>query len=219
MFKELLELLSIKKEAKIVICTICVTAVAMYFIGDRLLFADRSAALNQYKSDIDNLKTESERQDKKIGEYSSELEQKNSQINDLNKEIARLQSFEQVLPEWKKALEDERTRSSNLQDQLNQINQAARDLRQASDSCTVEENNLKASNSKLNEIVSSYGPLLSKRNEIKGIENNKDSVEAKLSELDGDPVSRQFNVEKIAQLKRVSFEYQQQLLQLRQCDK
>lgn len=221
MLKELLEYLSIGKEMKIAVSAVCVTAVAMYFICGNILFPERVEALEKYKSEIDGLKLMNQDQAKKLEEFSMVQDQKNSKINDLSVEISKLQSqsCEQVLPEWRKALDDERSKSSNLQEQLNQTSQNARDLKQASDSCMSDLSNAKASNLKLNGIISSYEPLLSKINEIKEIESNKNSVEEKLAELDGDNISRQFNVEKIQQLKRVSAEYQQQILQLQQCER
>jgi hypothetical protein len=221
MLKELLEYLGIGKEVKIAVSAMCVTAVAMYFICGNVLFPERSEILNKYKSEIDGLKSVNQDQAKKLEEYSLMQDQKNSRINDLNVEVSKLQaqSCESVLPEWRKALDDERTKSSNLQDQIIQLNQNARDLKQASDSCMADVNSLRASNSKLNDVVSSYAPLLSKESEIKRIESNKNSIEAKLAELNGDDISRSFNVERIAQLKRVSAEYQQQILQLQQCER
>jgi len=216
MLKELLESLGITKEIKIVIYTACVTAVAMYFIGDKFLFTERSATLSQSKNDIETLKATSQKQEKQLAEYLSTIEQRNTRLVDLNKEISRLQSYEQSLPEWKKALDDERIKSSKLEDQLNQMSQGARDAKQAMDSCTVERNDLKTSVSKLNAIVASYGPILDKRNEVKEIERNKNSVEMKITELDN-TLNRTFHAEQIEQLKRVSAEYQQQLLLLRQC--
>lgn len=221
MFKELLESVGIGKEVRIAVYAICVTAVAMYFICGNILFSERGDVLNQYKSEIDNLKSVNQDQAKRLEEYSLVVDQRNSKISELNLEVSTLQSQScgQVLPEWRKALDDERSKSSNLQDQLNQLSQNARDLKQASDGCMADVNNLRDSNINLNKIVSGYAPLLSKINEIKEIESNKNSVEAKLADLDGDDVSRSFNVEKIQQLKRISAEYQQQILQLQQCEK
>lgn len=217
MLKELLESLGITKEIRIVIYTACVTAVAMYFIGDKFLFTERSAILSQNKNDIDTLKSANQKQEKQLADYLTAIEQRNTRLADLSKEISRLQPYEQALPEWKKALDDERVKSSNLQEQLNQVSQGSRDTKQAMDSCTAERNDLRASVSKLNGIVTSYGPILDRRNEVKEIERNKDSVEMKIAELDGDSINRTFYSQKIDQLKRVSAEYQQQLLQLRQC--
>lgn len=219
MLKELLESLGIKKEIRIVIYTACVTAIAMYFIGDRLLFIERGAILSQNKNDIDNLKLVNQKKEKQLEEYYSVLEQRNLRVNELSKEISRLQPYEQAIPEWKKALDDERAKSSTLQDQLNQLNQGLRDIKQTADSCIAEKNDLRVNISKLNGIISSYAPLLDRRNEIREIEKNKNSIEVKLLELDGDTVSRTFNTQKIEQFRRMAAEYQQQLLQLRQCGK
>ncbi|MGC4062178.1 MAG: hypothetical protein QM749_15565 [Aquabacterium sp.] len=217
MLKELLESLGIKKEIRIVIYTACVTAVAMYFIGDKFLFTERSAILSQNKNDIDTLKSANQKQEKQLADYLAAIEQRNTRLADLSKEISRLQPYEQALPEWKKALDDERVKSSNLQEELNQVSQESRDTKQAMDSCIAERNDLRASVSKLNGIVTSYGLILDRRNEVKEIERNKNSVEMKIAELDGDSINRTFYSQKIDQLKRVSAEYQQQLLQLRQC--
>lgn len=217
MLKELLESLGITKEIRIVIYTACVTAAAMYFICDKLLFAERSAILSQNKNDIDALKSVNQNQGTQLANYLAEIEQRNTRLADLSKEISRLQPYEQALPEWKKALDDERMKSSNLQEHLNQVSQGVRDTKQTMDSCTAERNDLRASLSKLNGIVASYGPILDRRNEMKEIERNKNSVETKIAELDGDSINRVFYTQKIEQLKRVSAEYQQQLLQLRQC--
>ena len=217
MLKELLESIGITKEIRIVIYTACVTAIAMYFIGDKFLFTERGAILSQNKNDIDTLKSVNQKQEKQLADYASEIEQLNARLADLNKEVTRLHPYEQAFPEWKKALDDERMKSSNLHDQLNQLSQGSRDMKQTMDSCTSERNDLRASVSKLNGIVTSYGPILDRRNEVKEIERNKNSVEMKIAELDGDSVNRVFYSQKIDQLKRVSAEYQQQLLQLRQC--
>ena len=217
MLKELLESLGITKEIRIAIYTACVTAVAMYFIGDKFLFTERAAILSQSKNDIETLKATNQKQEKQLADYLSAIEQRNTRLAELSKEISRLQPYERTLPEWKKALDDERMKSSNLQDQLNQMSQGSRDSKQAMDSCTAERNDLRASVSKLNGVVASYGPILDRRNEVREIEKNKNSVEMKISELDGDSINRTFYTQKIEQLKRVSAEYQQQLLQLRQC--
>lgn len=217
MLKELLESLGITKEIRIVIYTACVTAVAMYFISDRFLFTERSAILSQNKNDIETLKSTNQKQEKQLADYLAAIEQRNDRLADLNKEISRLQPYEQALPEWKKALEDERMRSSGLQEQLNQVSHGSRDTKQAMDSCSAERNDLRASVSKLNGIISAYAPILDRRNEVKEIERNKNSVEMKIAELEGDSIHRTFNSQRIDQLKRVSAEYQQQLLQLRQC--
>lgn len=219
MLKELLESLGTKKEIKIAIYTACVTVIAMYFIGDKLLFTERSSVLSQNKNDIDTLKLENQKQEKQLSEYLSVIAQRNSRVADLSKEISRLQPYEQAIPEWKKALDDERVKSANLQDQFNQAGQGSRDARQAADSCLIERNDLKANVAKLNGIVSSYAPILDRRNEIREIERNKNSVEIKIAELDGDAINRTFSAQKIEQLKRVSAEYQQELVQLRQCQK
>jgi F0F1-type ATP synthase membrane subunit b/b' len=221
MLKELLESLGIGKEVRIAVYAICVTAVAMYFICGNFIFPERNEILNQYKSDVDNIKSVNQDQSKKLEEYSLALDQRNSKLNELNGEISTLQSqsCEQVLPEWRKALDNERSKSSNLQDQINQLIQNTKDLKQVSDNCMADANNIKANNLSLNNIVSGYTPLLSKINEIKEIESNKNSVEEKLAELDGNDISRPFNIEKIQQLKRISAEYQQQIIQLQQCEK
>ena len=214
-----MESLSIKKEIRLAIYTACVVATATYFICDHFVFSERSAILSQNKNDIDSLKSINQKQEKQLEEYHSTLDQRDLRINELDKEVARLKPYEQTIPEWKKALDDERTKSSSLQDRLNQLSQESRDIKQAADSCTAERSDLKANISKLNGIVSSYTPLLDRRNEISDIEKNKNSVEIKLAELEGDTINRQFSAQKIEQLKRVSAEYQQQLLQLQQCSR
>lgn len=219
MVKELLEALGVKKEIRILVFSVCITAVAMYFVGDRFLFSDRREILNQDKSEIENLKLINQKKEKQIEEDFAALQQRTQRINELSKEISRLQPYEQAIPEWRKALDDERQKSSQLQEQLNQLNSNSRELKQIVDSCTAERGDLKSNISKLNAIISSYAPLVDRRNEIREIERNKDSVEAKIAELEGSPINRQFDVLKIEQLKRVSAEYQQQLLHLRQCGK
>lgn len=219
MVKELLEALGVKKEIRILVFSVCITAVAMYFVGDRFLFSDRREILNQDKSEIENLKLINQKKEKQIEEDFAALQQRTQRINELSKEISRLQPYEQAIPEWRKALDDERQKSSQLQEQLNQLNSNSRELKQIVDSCTAERGDLKSNLSKLNAIISSYAPLVDRRNEIREIERNKDSVEAKIAELEGSPINRQFDVLKIEQLKRVSAEYQQQLLHLRQCGK
>src|SRR5471030_2056453 len=122
MLKELLDYLGAEKEVKIIVSVMCVTAVAMYFICGNILCPERSEALNKYKSEVEGLKSINQDQAKKLEEYSLLLDQRSSRLNELNIEISKLQtqSCDQVLPEWRKALDDERSKSSNLQDQINQ---------------------------------------------------------------------------------------------------
>ena len=167
MVKELLEALGVKKEIRILVFSVCITAVAMYFVGDRFLFSDRREILNQDKSEIENLKLINQKKEKQIEENFAALQQRNQRINELSKEISRLQPYEQAIPEWRKALDDERQKSSQLQEQLNQLNSSSRELKQIVDSCTAERGDLKVNISKLNAIISSYAPLVDRRNEIR----------------------------------------------------
>jgi len=218
MLKELLESAGITKEIRIAIYAICVTAVAMFFISDKLLFPERSAVTNQYKSDIDNLKVVNQKQEKRLEEFSSAVDERNLRINELSKEISRLQTYEQAIPEWRAALDNERTKSSNLQDQLIKVTQSSKDVKQSADSCYTDRDELKTNVSRLTQLVSSYAPIVDRTAEIRQLEKNKEAAELKLLELQ-DSMTKQFYPDKIEQLKRLSAEYNQQLLQLRQCSR
>jgi thioester reductase-like protein len=216
MLKELIESLEIRKDIRIIRYTACVTAIATYYLCDKVVFADRKAVLDQKDAVIDNLKIETHKLEMQSTEYAAALEDTKKRSNQLNNEVLRLQPYEQAFPQWKKALEDERERSSNLQDQLNQAEQTSSATKQMADSCVVDRNQLSASVTKLNEAITNAIPILDKRKEIAKLESEKNSVENTIAELDTS-LSRDFNIEKIAQLKRISAEYQQQIIQLRQC--
>ncbi|WP_321966689.1 hypothetical protein [Burkholderia cepacia] len=209
MWKELVDLIPLGKETKIVLFTACVTVSAAvagtYYACDKFIFAERTSVLNEYKSEIENLKLVNGNQAKLLEQYSLE--------------VSRLRTFEQLLPEYKKALSDERVRSAGLEAQLNQLGQGSRDIKQISDSCTAEVVTLKAANARLNDYVGRVEPFVNKQNQIRNIEADKNSIEVKLAELEGDHINSQFNYERIAQLRRVSSEYQQRILALQQCEK
>ncbi|VWC54310.1 hypothetical protein BLA13014_08322 [Burkholderia aenigmatica] len=209
MAKNLLDLIPLSKEAAIVVitagATVIATAGVVWAACDKFYSVQMASAIDRYKSDNEELRSKIRDQAKGLGQ------------NDLN--VVRLQSLEQAIEQYKKALSDERVRSVGLEAQVNQLSQGSRDVKQTSDSCAAEVENLKMDNARLNEYALKIAPFVNKRNQIQVIENNKDSVEAKLAELEGDHIGRSFNTEKIAQLKRVSAEYQQQILQLQQCER
>lgn len=182
MLNKLLDLFKVRKDMSIGILSFCLGTISMHFIDDHVLFADRVAVLNQYKSEINNLKSIIQKQETQFEEYFNILNQKNSHINELRKVISNLQLYEQAMPEWQEALGNERKKTSQLQEQVSQI-------------------------------------TLSKKNEIKEIENNKNATEMKIAELESSPLNEQYYTNRIEQLKRIALEYQQQLLQLRQCNK
>ena len=217
MLKELIESLGIGEKTRIALYSMCVTAIAMYFICDRVLFAERGSILNQNQATIDSLKQKVSEQGQQLADYAAALQRTKAQADQFNQEIARLQPFEQAVPQWRKALDDERERTSGLQAEFARQGQVATQSSQAVDACVAERNELRTSLSRLNEVVTSYGPLLSRRNEIQELERSKEAVEASLAALDGSAISREFDEHKIEQLKRLSTEYQQQILQLRQC--
>ncbi|SFD52557.1 hypothetical protein [Paracidovorax konjaci] len=220
MLNNLIGFIGISKEWSIAICSACITAGAMYFVADKILFADRIAVTNQYKNEIDNLKSIAQKQDGKLESSALALKQKDAQIFDLKKEISILKDFENAIPEWKKALTEERAKATTLQLNINQALQNSNDLKQALDSCNKENEELKNGNARLKSIIAIYAPMLEKRNELKEIEKNKELAENHISELERDnSVFGHLNAPKIAQLKRISSEYQQQIIQLRQCNK
>ncbi|MDN7753089.1 hypothetical protein [Burkholderia gladioli] len=209
MLKDFIDMLQLSNEAKIAVVTACITisatAAGTYYACDKFIFSERTAVLNEYKSEIDSLRSTNGNQQKMIDQYSAE--------------ITRLRTYEQMLPEYKKALDDERVRSAGLEAQINQIGQGSRDIKQVSDSCSAEVATLKSDNARLNDYVRRVGPFIDKQNQIRDLEENKNSVEVKLAELEWDHIYSQFNAEKIAQLRRVSSEYQQRILALQQCEK
>ncbi|MCO8321118.1 hypothetical protein ABEG10_11835 [Burkholderia cenocepacia] len=209
MAKSLLDYIPLSKEAAIVVITAGTTAIAtagvVWAACDKFYSVQIASAIDRYKSDNADLRSIVRDQAKGLGQ------------NDLN--VVRLQSSEQTVEQYKKALSDERVRSAGLEAQLNQLGQGSRDIKQVSDSCSAEVATLKADNARLNEFASKATPLLSRQNQIRELQNSKDSIEATLLKLEGDFTTPSIHPEKIVQLKRVSSEYQQQILQLQQCEK
>jgi hypothetical protein len=219
MFKELLESLGLNKDLRIVCYTICVTSIAMYFIGDHVFFAERTAVLNQNKNELEGLKLIKLKDEKNLEEYRYLTTQNEQKIAVLSREITRLKTYELAIFDFKKALDEERAGSSLLREQIYQLNLSSKENKQIAESCAAEKVELRTNVSKLNGVISSYAPILDRRSEIVGIEKNKNSLEVKIAELESDPYYKQLYVQKVEQLKRLSSEYQQHLLQLRQCGK
>lgn len=214
-----LDSLGVKKEARIVILTVCLTALATHFVDDRILLADRGAVRQLAENEIAELKLAKQKHEELLELRLRELQQQSKTLSEMRQEVSRLQTFEQVLPDWRKALNDEREKAAVMQGNLSRLNAEVNEAQQMANSCTAERNDLKTTVIKLNNIVLQHQPLLERRNEIRELENAKRLAESTLTELERESYMVAFNAPKIEQMKRITAEYHQQLIQLRQCAK
>jgi chromosome segregation ATPase len=217
-----LEYLGFSKEMSIAIMVAIPTAAAActgtYFVCDKFIFNERPLAIEQLKNNLTKEKDNS----REINEFAKERRNRAMSLKDQNeqfeKELNRLKPYEKALPDWKAAHQELQSRVNKLREANTFLDSEIQKGKLTSTTCGQELISVRQIAKAVTEENANAKLMCSRKSQISEIESKKNVVENRLAGLlSGTSFQFDSTQREVAQLERLSNQFQQRLIQLQGC--